>query len=155
MEHVKPDREHKTWSPVCYMHICTFTPQILDQQAGVGQTRPQKIPSNVGRQKKITQPNRSCTHPGATRRRFPAYLVGRLTTMKTQRNSFTGREGFAIAAEAKFDGAIIIITIFPSSSVPMDASVYSLGSPSPRCITHASGSGSANLDPTQTYGGAG
>lgn len=103
--------------------------------------------------KKIIQPNRSCTHPGATRRRFPPYLVGRLTTMKTQRNSFTGREGFAIAAEAKFDGAII--TIFPSSSVPMDASVYSLGSPSPRCITHASGSGSANLDPTQTYGGAG
>lgn len=90
---------------------------------------------------------------GATRRRFPPYLVGRLTTMKTQRNSFTGREGFAIAAEAKFDGAII--TIFSSSSVPMDASVYSLGSPSPRCITHASGSGSANLDPTQTYGGAG
>lgn len=111
-----------------------------------------KIPSNVGRQKNNTTEQKLHTS-GATRRRFPPYLVGRLTTMKTQRNSFTGREGFAIAAEAKFDGTII--TIFPSSSVPMDASVYSLGSPSPRCITHASGSGSANLDPTQTSGGAG
>lgn len=64
-----------------------------------------------------------------------------------------GREGFAIAAEAKFGGAII--TIFLSSSAQMDASVYSLGSPSPRCITHASGGGSANLDPTRTCGGTG
>lgn len=45
---------------------------------------------------------------------FVSYLVGRLTTMNTQRNSFRGREGFAIAVEhleAEF-GEAIIITIF-------------------------------------------
>lgn len=45
--------------------------------------------------------------------------------MKTQRNSFRGREGFAIAVEhlwAKFGEAIV--TIFVSSLLQMDVSVY-------------------------------
>lgn len=56
-----------------------------------------------------------------------AYLVGRLTTINTQRNSFKGREGFAIAVEhleAEFGEAII--SIFDSSLLQMDVSVYSL-----------------------------
>lgn len=148
---IRTDSVHKIWSPMCYMHSCTLTPKILDQQAGVGQRWPQKSQQMW----EEIQPNKSCPHPRFQRETssgFP-YLVGRLTTIKTQRNSFTGREGFAIAAEAKFGGAIIAILLSPS--VPLDASVYSLGSPSLRCITHVSGSGSANLDPTQTRGGAG
>lgn len=55
-----------------------------------------------------------------------SYLIGRLTNIKTQRNIFRGREGFAIAVEhleAKFGGAII--TIF-SSLLQMDVSAYLL-----------------------------
>lgn len=58
-----------------------------------------------------------------------SYLVGRLTTINAQRSSFRGREGFAIAVEhleAKFGEAII--TIFVSSLLQMDVSVYLLGS---------------------------
>lgn len=56
-----------------------------------------------------------------------SYLAGRLTTINTQRNSFRGTEGFAIAVEhleAKFGEAII--TIFVSSLLQMDVSVYLL-----------------------------
>lgn len=56
-----------------------------------------------------------------------SYLVGRLTTINTQRNSFKGREGFAIVVEHL--GAIFgeaIITIFVSSLLQMDVSVYLL-----------------------------
>lgn len=74
--------------------------------------------------------------------------------MKTQRKSLTGREGFAIAAEAKFGGAVV--TILLPSSVSLDASVYSLGF-SLSAVHHARQRqpGSANLDPTRTRGGAG
>lgn len=64
--------------------------------------------------------------------RATAYLVGRLTTRNTQRNSFSGREGFAIAVElleAECAGAVIaIVAVFASSLLQMDVSVYSLGS---------------------------
>lgn len=82
-----------------------------------------------------------------------SYLVGRLTTINTQRNSFKGREGFAIAVEhleATFGEAII--TIFVSSLLQMDVSVYLLCFLS-TYITHVSRSGSANLDPRRTCGG--
>lgn len=61
------------------------------------------------------------------RRGSTAYLVGRLATMNTQRNSFKGREGFAIAVEhLEAECGEAIITIFDSSLLQMDVSVYSL-----------------------------
>lgn len=47
---------------------------------------------------------------------FISYLVGRLTTINSQRNSFRGSEDFAIAVEhldvAKCGGAIIVTVFF-------------------------------------------
>lgn len=82
-----------------------------------------------GRKKKNTTKQKLHTS-GETRRRFPPYLAGRLTTMKTQRSSFTGREGFAIAAEAKFGGATITIFL---SSISADGRVRLFTGFSPLC----------------------
>lgn len=58
-----------------------------------------------------------------------SYLVDRLMTINTQINSFRGgREGFAIAIEhLKADFGEAVITVFVSSFLQMDVSVYLLG----------------------------
>lgn len=82
-----------------------------------------------------TQLNRADTQSDSDRKYRPyrSYLVGRLRIIKTQRKSFRGREGFAIAVEhleAKFGEAII--TIFVSTLLQMDVSVSLLASFSAR-----------------------